>query len=56
MFCLSPVGIILRAGTGVGLTVWICVIFGEKKTFRYFSSPFALFPANLRTPHLCFVI
>ena len=30
--------------------------FGKKKAFKYFSSPFALFPANLHTPHFCFVI
>ena len=55
MFSFGPIGIILRAGTGVALTLWVCD-FGKEKTFKYFSSPFALFHANLRVPHLCFVI
>lgn len=45
MFSLGPIRIILRAGTGVMLTLWMSVILARKKTFRYFSSPFALFPA-----------
>lgn len=34
----------------------MCVILARKKPFKYFSSPFALFPANLHVPRFCFAI
>lgn len=30
--------------------------FGKEKTFKYFSSPCAVFPVNLRMPHFCSAI
>lgn len=57
MFSLGPIRIILRAGTGVMLTLWMCVILARKKKPSNISPLHLLyFLQYLHTPHFCFVI
>lgn len=47
MFSLGPIRIILRAGTGVMLTLWMCVILARKKNLQIFLLSICFISCNI---------